>query len=322
MSEVRLNRWEPICLSNNGPKFSHLFFADDVLLFAKAKVSQARIISGVLNNFSTLSGLKVSLMKSIIRASKGVTSSNKVKISDILQMNFTNNLEKYLGFRLHQDRVTKKDFEDVVSGVESKLASWKVRLLNKPGRMVLANDVINSLPSYGMQIQWYPESICQYLDKVAAHFIWKGVDGKGLHLVSFNKMFRKKKHGGLGVRVARYQNVALLGKNIWELLNSNDKLWVDMLKDIYVQNGNVFSAMNKRGSPTWNSIVRAWKYLESGFEFKVGDGNTSFWHSPWILKDPLCDHVLLWTFMIFIANLKMCGIVLTGIWIDYTRYCP
>lgn len=67
-----------------------------------------------------------------------------------------------------------------------------------------------------------------------------------------------------------------------------------MLKVLYVHNGNVFSAMpmNKKGSPIWNSIVRAWKELESGFEFKVADGNTSFWHSPRLLKDPLCDHAL------------------------------
>lgn len=127
-------------------------------------------------------------------------------------MNFTNSLEKYLGFRLHQGRITKQNFEEVVDRVESKLASWKGQLFNKPGRMVLANVVINSLPSYGMQIQCYPESICDSLDRVAARFIWKGVDGKDLHLASFNKMTRKKKNGGLGIRVARYQNVALLGK--------------------------------------------------------------------------------------------------------------
>lgn len=119
-----------------------------------------------------------------------------------------------MGFRLFNDRITKHDFEDVIKRVESKLTSWKGRLLNKPSRVVLASAVINGLPSYGMQIQWYPQSIYHYLDRTASRFIWKGADGSGMHLVSWSKMTRHKKFGGLGIRVARNQNIALLSKVI------------------------------------------------------------------------------------------------------------
>jgi hypothetical protein len=79
-NEVNANRWMPIQLSRNGPSFSHLFFADDVLLFGKAKVSQARQISKVLENFCAFSGLKVSLEKSVIFASAGVTNAKRIRL--------------------------------------------------------------------------------------------------------------------------------------------------------------------------------------------------------------------------------------------------
>lgn len=59
LKEVGIGNWLPVQVSKNGPKFFHLFFADDVLLFAKAKVSQARLIGGVLEKFCGMSGLKL-----------------------------------------------------------------------------------------------------------------------------------------------------------------------------------------------------------------------------------------------------------------------
>jgi len=52
--------------------------------------------------------------------------------------------------------------------------------------MVLATTDLNLLPSYGIKIQWYPRSDCDYLDKVSSRFIWMGSDDKGLHLVSWD----------------------------------------------------------------------------------------------------------------------------------------
>lgn len=42
--EVREKKWEPVKVSKNGHSISHLLFSDDVLLLAKAKSSQAKLI--------------------------------------------------------------------------------------------------------------------------------------------------------------------------------------------------------------------------------------------------------------------------------------
>lgn len=54
--------WSPIVLG--GVSLSHLFFADDLILFAEASVSQALVIKNCLDHFCNLSGEKVNFSKS------------------------------------------------------------------------------------------------------------------------------------------------------------------------------------------------------------------------------------------------------------------
>lgn len=56
--------WDPISASRGGATFSHLFFAEDLVLFAKADVKNYRAARDVLDTFCELSGQKVSAKKS------------------------------------------------------------------------------------------------------------------------------------------------------------------------------------------------------------------------------------------------------------------
>ena len=64
--------WKPIRLSRGGPSLSHVCFADDLILFAGASISQIRVIRKVLERFCRASGQKVSLEKSLIFFSENV----------------------------------------------------------------------------------------------------------------------------------------------------------------------------------------------------------------------------------------------------------
>ena len=41
--------WDPISASRGGVTFSHLFFADDLVLFAKADIKNCRAVQDVLD---------------------------------------------------------------------------------------------------------------------------------------------------------------------------------------------------------------------------------------------------------------------------------
>ena len=56
--------WEPIKASGSRPAFSHLFFADDLVLFARADGTNCSTIRDVLDEFCSISGQTISEAKS------------------------------------------------------------------------------------------------------------------------------------------------------------------------------------------------------------------------------------------------------------------
>ena len=58
---IQEGRWSPIRLSRHSPNLSHLFFADDLLLFAEASESQIGMIMECLNNFCLALGQRINL---------------------------------------------------------------------------------------------------------------------------------------------------------------------------------------------------------------------------------------------------------------------
>lgn len=61
---VKNRAWKPIKALRSGPKVSHLFFADDILLFAEAGEDQVKCIKKGLEEFCKASGQQVNFERS------------------------------------------------------------------------------------------------------------------------------------------------------------------------------------------------------------------------------------------------------------------
>ncbi|KAJ1421151.1 Endonuclease/exonuclease/phosphatase superfamily [Sesbania bispinosa] len=125
------------------------------------------------------------------------------------------------------------------------------------------------------------------------NFIWNGnPNSRGWHPISWDKMILPKRRGGLGVRDTCSTNTAMLGKLVWALLTQEDKFWVQVLKAKYLPGNSVLSATTPIGaSYIWKGIVRAKNALLEGFDFRLGQGDTSVWYTDWTSLGRLCDLV-------------------------------
>ena len=90
--------WQPVKASQSGPTFSHLFFADDLLLFAKTDYINCLAIRDVLDDFCSISGQTVNEAKSRVYFSPNVDRDTRESLCDILGFTSTPLLGRFLGF--------------------------------------------------------------------------------------------------------------------------------------------------------------------------------------------------------------------------------
>ena len=112
---VEEGRWKPIRLSRNGPNPSHLFFADDLILFVETSVELIIIVMECLNLFCAMSGQRISLQKSNIAFSKGVHKEEALEISSVAGIPPTSDLGLYLGTPTIHGRVGLGHFQQVLA---------------------------------------------------------------------------------------------------------------------------------------------------------------------------------------------------------------
>lgn len=101
---------------------SHLFFTNDLMLFAKVSKKGSETIKDVLEKFCEESGQMVSYEKSHVYFSTNVPTNLRDKVCENLGIQATFNLGKYLGFPLSHRGATLSQFNFVAERVLTKLA--------------------------------------------------------------------------------------------------------------------------------------------------------------------------------------------------------
>jgi len=101
--------------SRSGVAFSRLFFADDLVLFAKVDMKNCTSVRDTLDSFCELSGQKISLNKSKVYFSLNISQDSREELCEVLGISSTPNLGKYLGFPL----------KDLSSSSQNSILWWK-----------------------------------------------------------------------------------------------------------------------------------------------------------------------------------------------------
>ncbi|EOY30506.1 Uncharacterized protein TCM_037692 [Theobroma cacao] len=226
--------WKPIRFGRGGPALPHLFFVDDLILFAEALVPRMDVIKGVSNHFRKYSDEKVNVEKTSFYFSKNVGMDIIHAISECSGFSHSTNLGKYLGVPLLRGRKKYSLFKYLEEKICNRLSSWKASALSFAGRLTLVKSILLYIPSYAMQTVAIPEKTREKIEMHCRNFLWDG-DSKArkIHAMKWKNMCRPKEEGGLGIRCMRKMNNAFLLKACWKLISTPASLWVKVARSKY-----------------------------------------------------------------------------------------
>ncbi|OMO96318.1 reverse transcriptase [Corchorus capsularis] len=136
---------EKVRASRGGPEISHIFFADDLVLFSEANIEKVTVVKESLDDFSKWSRQTVSLAKSKIFITKNILRRLMRAICDASGIAKTDDL----------------------------------------GRSTLIQSASGPIPYYIMQTTHIPIAICDEIDKLNRGFLWGSTPRKRrVHLMN------------------------------------------------------------------------------------------------------------------------------------------
>ncbi|XP_068340019.1 uncharacterized protein [Pyrus communis] len=258
-SEVDNGRMAGVKMGGSGPMISHLFFADDTLLFLRADMNNCRNLRNLLDNFCEASGQKVNLVKSSVFFGANVPKVIADQMGSALGMAVVNNPGTYLGVPAIWGRSKQRGLAYVKGRIMEKLQGWKQSTLSRAGKEVLIKAVIQAIPAYPMCIFKFPAGVCREMDALVAGFWWGCKEGAS------------KIHW------------------CWRLLTEPDSLWAQVIKARYFPHCSIWDAKKGgRASWAWGSLLIGRDLIREGSHWQILSGQeVRVWQDRWLPSLPL-----------------------------------
>ncbi|KAK6163122.1 hypothetical protein DH2020_002963 [Rehmannia glutinosa] len=232
-----------IAVNRNAPTISHLFFADDTLLFGHATVHEATTLQFAIGLYERASGQRINREKSGILFSPATPMGIQNRICSILNIPEVGGHGKYLGLASVIGANKQQIFSDIVDRIWGKIHGWKEKYLSQAGRLTLIQAVIQSIPTYAMSCFKLPDNVIAKIQSMTARFLWSGDPGKNsLHWRRWDEICKNKKEGGLGLRNLKAFNMALLCKQAWRLLSCPSSLLARVFRAKYYPHSSLLDA--------------------------------------------------------------------------------
>ena len=142
------------------PELTHLFFANDSLLFCRSIFEDCNNVLKFLAEYESLLGKKINKDKTAIFFSKSTTDEAKTSIKNLFQIQEVKSYEKYLGLPSFVGRGKNASFNYINERVWRKLQGWEGKLLSQ------------AIPTYGMGYFKLPLGLCDDIEAMIKKFWW------------------------------------------------------------------------------------------------------------------------------------------------------
>ncbi|XP_074360896.1 uncharacterized protein LOC141701135 [Apium graveolens] len=180
-------------------RLTHLFFADDVLVFSRGSKQSVQHIMDSIKTFSGWSGLAPSINKST-----SFLCNCDAEFSswfDTLSIPRGTLPVKFLGVPLISSQLSVNDCMPLVEKITSRLHSWATLLLSLAGRVLLIKSIVHAIEAFWCNHFLLPASIHATIQSLLTRFLWKGnINSKGGAKVAWNVICLPREEGGLGLK--------------------------------------------------------------------------------------------------------------------------
>ena len=274
-----------VSICRNGPKLTHLLFADDSLLFCRATIQECRKVMEILDAYERVSGQKLNREKTTLFFSKSTPSDQQAQIMEELGVSELKQYEEYLGLPAMVGRNKKTSFGKIKQKVWKRLQGWEGKLLSQAGREVLIKLVIQAIPTYTMSCFKLPVTLCHEIEVMVRKFWW-GQQGerRKIHWVRWDDLCQHKSKWGMGFKDLTLFNEAMLAKLAWRLLHDDNSLFFRVFKAHFFPTGTILEAKDSvSASYAWRSILKGRDVIKKGALWRVGDGQQiRIWGDNWL----------------------------------------
>ncbi|XP_056688055.1 uncharacterized protein [Spinacia oleracea] len=252
-SEGRFN-FHPRCKKLG---ISHMMFADDLLMFARADVPSVNSLFGAFLKFSAASGLSANLHKSDVYTA-GISADVETQIFDVIGIKKGFFPFRYLGVPLTTRKLRYVDCKPLIEKTSARIRSWTTEFLSYAGRLQLVKYVLFGMQLYWCQIFVMPKKVMKEIQHLCRCFLWTGSDlGSKKAPVAWDDMCLPKSCGGWNLKNLVTWNKAAVLKHCWALSIKQDRLWVKWIHSYYVKHHD-FWTMPVPNGLTW-SLKKIWQ---------------------------------------------------------------
>ncbi|KAL5539433.1 hypothetical protein UlMin_045908 [Ulmus minor] len=285
LSSEQRKLFKGVKIAASCPPISHLFFADDSLIFCRARSMDCVNLRRCLDYYSKASGQLVNFEKSALSFSPNTSAYVREEICSLFGISQVAGHDMYLGLPTFSMRNKRIQFGYIRDRVVKKLQGWKEKIFSHGGKEVLLKAVVQAIPTYAMSCFMIPDSILKEIEAACAHFWWgSSPDHKRVHWKKWSDLCQPKAAGGMGFKDLSLFNQALLGKQVWRITQKPHSLVAQVLKARYFPCSSIWEAEAlSSASYVWKSILWGRNLVAHGMRWRVGNGSQiSVYNSRWI----------------------------------------